>query len=199
MAHPSSSYEPSTGIEKWVDERLPIPRLVHDQFMVVPHAAQSELLVDLRRHPHLHARVANRDRHRARHALRWHAGPRLRQHRAPHARRELGVAVALYAYRRRLDVLPCRLHPHIARPLLRLLQGAARGAVDPRRAHPPADDRHRLHGLLAGVGADELLGDHRDHQSVLVARCGGSGYRHAARGMDLGRLCRRRPDADEAL
>ena len=36
MAHSSSSYEPSTGVEKWVDERLPIPRLMHDQFLAFP-------------------------------------------------------------------------------------------------------------------------------------------------------------------
>ncbi len=54
MAHPST-YEPNTGIERWLDTRLPVPRLMHDQFLVVPDAAQSELLVDLRRHPHLHA------------------------------------------------------------------------------------------------------------------------------------------------
>ncbi|MGB8710144.1 MAG: cytochrome b/b6 [Methyloceanibacter sp.] len=36
MAHSSSSYEPSTGVEKWVDERLPIPRLIHDQFLAFP-------------------------------------------------------------------------------------------------------------------------------------------------------------------
>jgi ubiquinol-cytochrome c reductase cytochrome b/c1 subunit len=36
MAHSSSSYEPSTGIEKWIDQRLPIPRLMHDQFMAFP-------------------------------------------------------------------------------------------------------------------------------------------------------------------
>jgi ubiquinol-cytochrome c reductase cytochrome b/c1 subunit len=36
MAHPSCSYEPSTGVEKWIDERLPIPRLMHDQFLAFP-------------------------------------------------------------------------------------------------------------------------------------------------------------------
>ena len=35
MAHPST-YEPSTGIERWLDARLPVPRLMHDQFMVFP-------------------------------------------------------------------------------------------------------------------------------------------------------------------
>ena len=35
MAHPSS-YQPNTGIERWLDARLPIVRVVHDQFMVFP-------------------------------------------------------------------------------------------------------------------------------------------------------------------
>src|SRR4030067_1093661 len=35
MAHPSS-YQPSTGIERWLDARLPIMRVMHDQFMVFP-------------------------------------------------------------------------------------------------------------------------------------------------------------------
>ena len=35
MAH-ESTYKPSTGIERWLDSRLPVPRLMHDQFMVFP-------------------------------------------------------------------------------------------------------------------------------------------------------------------
>ena len=35
MAHPST-YEPNTGIERWLDTRLPVPRLMHDQFLVFP-------------------------------------------------------------------------------------------------------------------------------------------------------------------
>ena len=35
MAHPST-YEPNTGIERWLDARLPVPRLMHDQFLVFP-------------------------------------------------------------------------------------------------------------------------------------------------------------------
>ena len=35
MTH-SSSYEPSTGIEKWIDQRLPVPRLMYDQFLAFP-------------------------------------------------------------------------------------------------------------------------------------------------------------------
>ena len=31
-----SSYQPSTGIEKWVDQRLPLPRLIHDSFISFP-------------------------------------------------------------------------------------------------------------------------------------------------------------------
>ena len=35
MAH-QSTYEPATGIERWLDQRLPVPRLMHDQFMAFP-------------------------------------------------------------------------------------------------------------------------------------------------------------------
>ena len=35
MAHPSS-YRPNSRFAEWFDARLPIPRLVHDQFMVFP-------------------------------------------------------------------------------------------------------------------------------------------------------------------
>ena len=57
---------------------------------------------------------------------------------------------------------------HIFRELLlRLLQGAARDPLDPRRHHLPPDDGDRLHGLRAALGPDELLGRHRHHQPVL--------------------------------
>ncbi|MEM1181727.1 MAG: hypothetical protein AAGM22_25510, partial [Acidobacteriota bacterium] len=29
-------YEPKTGVGKWVDERLPLPRLVYDSFVAYP-------------------------------------------------------------------------------------------------------------------------------------------------------------------
>ena len=35
MAHPST-YKPTSGFGKWIDTRLPFPRVVHDQFMVFP-------------------------------------------------------------------------------------------------------------------------------------------------------------------
>ena len=78
--------------------------------------------------------------------------------------------IAQHPRRRRLDVLHRRLHPHLPRPLLRVLQGAARGALDPRRVHLPRHDGDGLHGLHAALGPDELLGRHRHHQPVLVAR-----------------------------
>src|SRR5215813_4043276 len=31
-----SSYEPSTGLEKWIDARLPLPRMVYDSFVAYP-------------------------------------------------------------------------------------------------------------------------------------------------------------------
>jgi ubiquinol-cytochrome c reductase cytochrome b/c1 subunit len=35
MAHPST-YQPTSGFEKWLDARLPVVRIMHDQFMVFP-------------------------------------------------------------------------------------------------------------------------------------------------------------------
>src|SRR5262245_29931943 len=157
--------------------------------------AQPELLVDVRRHPDLHARRADRHRHRAGDALHAACRPRLQFCRAHHARRELRLAAALRARQRRLDVLPRGVHPHVPRHVLRLLQGTARGAVDPRRHPAAADDRHRLHGLRAAVGADELLGRDRDHQPVLGHPARWRNHRHLA----VGRLFGRQPDAQSLL
>ena len=161
----------------------------------LPDAAQPELLVDVRRHPHLHAGRADRHRHRAGDAL--HAARRLRLQfrRADHARRELRLAAALPARQRRLDVLSRRLHPHVPRHVLRLLQGAARGALDPRRDPAAAHDHDRLHGLRAALGPDELLGGDRHHQPVLGHPAGRRVDRHLA----VGRLCGRQPDAQPLL
>ena len=158
-------------------------------------AAQPELLVDLRRHSRVHAGRADRHRHRAGDALHAACRPRVQVGRAHHARRELRLAVALPARQRRVDVLPRRLHPHVPRHVLRLLQGAARGAVDPRRHHLPADDGDRLHGLRAALGPDELLGRDRHHQPVL----GDPGRRRADRHLAVGRLCGRQSDAQPLL
>ena len=54
-----------------------------------------------------------------------------------------------------------RLHPHLPRALLRLLQGAARASVDPRRHPPDSHDDGGLHGLRAALGPDELSGPPR--------------------------------------
>ena len=158
-------------------------------------AEEPELLVDLRRDPVVHARRADHHRHRAGDAL--HAACRhgVQFRRAHHARRELRLAAALPALQRRLDVLRRGLHPHVPRPLLRLLQGAARGAVDPRRHHLPADDGDRLPRLHAALGPDELLGRDRHHQLLL-----GDPARRRDRGdLAVGRLRGRQSDAAALL
>ena len=198
MAHPSS-YQPNSGIERWLDARLPIVRVIHDQILVFPTprnlnywwtfggiltfmlVAQIVTGVPLAMHYVPTEEGAFDSVEKIMRDVNW------------------GWLLRYVPRRRRLDVLPRRLHPHFPRPLLRLLQGAARGVVDPRRAYPHADDRHRLHGILAAMGADELLGRHRDHQSLLVARRGDPGARHHARRVDLGRVCGRRADIEATL
>ena len=130
-------------------------------------AAQPELLVDLRRHSFVHAGRADRHRRGAGDALHPACRHGVQFRRAHHARRELRLAVALSALERRLDVLHRGLYPHVPRHLLRLLQGAARGALDPRRHHLSADDGDRLPRLHLALGPDELLGRDRHHQFLL--------------------------------
>ena len=36
MAHRESTYQPNSGIERWIDERLPLPRMMHDQLAAFP-------------------------------------------------------------------------------------------------------------------------------------------------------------------
>jgi quinol-cytochrome oxidoreductase complex cytochrome b subunit len=56
------------------------------------------------------------------------------------------------ARQRRIDVLSRRLHPHVPRHVLRLLQGAARGAVDPRRDPAAAHDHTGFMGYVLPWG-----------------------------------------------
>ena len=139
-------------------------------------AAQPQLHVDLRRDPVLHAGRADRHRRRAGDALRSLRDRSVRLGQPHHARRELRLADPLHAHQRRVAVLPRRLHPHVPRHLLRVLQGAARAPVDPRRHHLLPDDGDRLHGLRPALGLDELRRRDSHHQSAL---------RHSA--------CRNRP------
>ena len=167
MSQHPTTYVPKSAFGKWFESRLPIAGLVHSSFIAFPvprnlnyfwtfGAILSFMLV-----------VADRDRRVPGDALHAERHDGLPVRRAHHARRELRLAAALPARQRRLDVLRRRLHPHLPRLLLRLLQGAARGALDPRRDHLPSDDGDRLHGLRAALGPDELLGRHRHHQPVL--------------------------------
>ena len=65
-----STYEPKTGIERWLDARLPIVRFALRQLRRLPDAAEPELLVDLRRHPGPLPGHPDRHRHRPGDALR---------------------------------------------------------------------------------------------------------------------------------
>ena len=163
----NSIYKPQSPVMQWLERRLPIVGLVHSSFIVYPTprnlnywwtfggilafmlGAQIVTGIVLAMHytPHVDLAFNSVEAH--------------------HARRELRLAAALPACQRRLVLLLRGLRPHLPRHVLRLLQGAARGAVDPRRHHVPADDGHRLHGLRAALGPDELLGGDRHHQPVL--------------------------------
>ncbi len=190
-----SDFQPNHPALKWIERRLPIMGLMHSSFVAYPTPRNLNywwtfgailsfmLAIQI---------VDRRDPGDALHAL---CRSRLQVGRTDRARRQLRLAAAQHARLRRLDVLPRRLHPHVPRPVLRVIQGAARNPLDPRRDHLPPDDGDRLHGLRAAVGPDELLGRHRHHQSVL----GHSLCRREHRDAVVGRLRRRQPDAEPLL
>ncbi len=70
----------------------------------------------------------------------------------------------------------------ISRILLRVIQGAARTALDTRRRHSPSNDGDRILWLHLALGPNELLGRHRDHESVLRYPGCRRQYRHLAIG-----------------
>ena len=153
---------------RWIDERLPLAaaRLQRGRRRL-SGAAQPQLFLEFRR---------------PRRASRWciqivtgivlamhyaaNGASRVQLGRAHHARRQPGLVAALRARQRRELLLHRHLHPHLPRPLLRLVQGAARDGVAARPGHLPADDGDRVHGLCASLGADELLGRQGDHRPV---------------------------------
>ena len=57
------AFEPTNPVLRWLEARLPILGFGYSAGGILSDAAQFELLVDVRRHPHLHADGADRDRH----------------------------------------------------------------------------------------------------------------------------------------
>ena len=191
-----STYEPKTAFTRWLDTRLPILRLANDTMTTFPtprnlnfwYTFGAILTFCL--------------------GMQIVTGIVLAMHYVPNSAMAFdsvenimrdvnyGWLIALHAFQRRLDVLPRRLHPHVPRPLLRLLQGAARSALDSGRADLSADDGHRLLGLRAALGPDVVLGRHRHHQPVqrvrpaLAFRQSALERRHHDRQLALGRFRR---------
>src|SRR5262249_11301653 len=77
------------------------------------------------------------------------------------------MADPLSAHHRRLDVLRPGLSSYVPRPLLRVLQSAARAVVDSRGGYPRGHDGHGVLRLYPALGPDELLGRNRHHKFAL--------------------------------
>ena len=191
-----STYQPQSAFMRWFERRLPIAGLVHSSFIAYPTPRNLNYWWTFGAILDVHARRADRHRHRAGDAL--HAACRL--WRSIPSRRSCatsttaGCCATCTANGASMFFVAVYIHI-VPRHVLRLLQGAARGAVDPRRHPVPADDGDRLHGLRAAVGPDELLGGDRHHQPVLGDPAGRRPDRHLA----VGRLCGRQSDAQPLL
>ena len=118
-------------------------------------------------HPRRHAGDPDRHRHHPRDAL-YARTSTMAFNSVEHIRRDVnGGRIIQAVHAVGASMFFCGgLHPHLPRSLLRLVQGAARDPLDPRRPHLPADDGDGLHGLRAAVGPDELLGRDGDHQHL---------------------------------
>ena len=180
-------YEPKHPLMRWIDERLPLPRVVYGAIgggYPVPRNLNYWWNFGVLAGIFLTIQIVTGIVL----AMHYHG---LRRRRvqlgqpADHARRQRRLAAALRAYERRELLLHRHLHPHLPRALLRLLQGAARAGVDARPRHLPVDDGDRLHGLRAAVGADELLGRAGHHRLLL----GFPGRRRAAADLAARWLC----------
>ena len=180
---------------RWIDQRLPIFTIMYHSHLGLSSAEELQLLVEFRLARPVHAGDDDRHRHLPGDELHAESEPGLQFGRAHHARRELRLAAALHPPERRVVVLLRGLCPHLPRPLLRLLQGAARAAVVAGRGHLHRHDGHRVHGLCAALGPDVLLGRDRDHQPVLGHSAGRQRDHHLA----VGRLRGRQPDAEPLL
>ena len=153
-----STYQPQSAFMKWMERRLPIAGLVHSSFVAYPTPRNLNywwtfggILSFL-----LGAQIVT--------------GIVLVMHYTPHAdmafnsvehiMRDVNYGWLLrYLHSNGASMFFVAVYIHmVARHVLRLLQGAARGALDPRRHPLPADDGDRLPRLHAAVGPDELLG-----------------------------------------
>ena len=188
MALHESSYEPKSGFGKWLDERLPIGRMMHTQFVDFPTPRNLNYLWTFGGILtfFLMAQIVT--------------GIVLAMHYQPSATAAFNSVEAIrrdvnYGWlMRNLHAVGASMfflaaYVHIFRGLYYGSYKAPREVlVDHRRLDLPRDDGDRLHGLLAALGADELLGRDRHHQPLLLARQHRQWARHDHRAVALGRL-----------
>ncbi len=187
MSH-ASTYEPKTAFTRWLDSTFADYPL-HRGFYGVSHPAKSELRLDVRRDPDLLPRRCNS-------SLASSSRCTMRQTRLlafdliEKMMRDVNYGWLMrYTHAVGASLFFLAVYIHIFRGLYYGSYKAPREVLwIIGVAILDRHDRHRLHGLLACLGPDELLGRDRDHEPVLIARLGHSGPRHNARAVDLGRL-----------
>ncbi len=180
-------YEPKTELGRWMDERLPLPRLVFNAVgggYPVPRNLNYGWNFGVLSGVFLTIQIVTGIVL----AMWYFASADGAFNSVEHIMRDVNCRLddALRPRQRRQLLLHRRLHPHLPRPLLRVLQGAARAGVDARPRHLPVDDGHRLHGLCPSLGPDELLGRPGHHRLLLGIPAG----RRADPRLAAGRLSR---------
>ncbi len=181
----ANHYEPKNPFMQWVDQRLPLPRLVYSAVGAgypVPRNLNYfwnfGVLSGLALVIQIVTGVVL--------AMHFAANSAIAFNSVEHIMRDVNSGWMLrYAHANGEHVLHRGLSPHLPWSFLRIVQGAARNGVAARPRYFPFDDGDRLHGLCAALGTDELLGCKGDYWPV---RCDPAG-RPDDPDLASGRLC----------
>ena len=189
-------YEPKAPFMRWLDEKLPLPRLVYNAlgggypvprnlnymwnfgvlagFCLVLQIVTGVIL-----------------------AMHYAANAGGAFDSTEHIMRDVNWGWLMrYAHANGASAFFVVIYMHIFRGFFYcFVQGPARDGLAARRGHLPADDGDRLHGLRAAVGPDELLGCQGHHRPVRRH----PGGRRAAADLAARRLCARRRGAQPLL
>jgi len=162
---PHDHYEPKSGFEKWLHQRLPIVSLVYDTLMIpTPKNLNWWWIWGIVLAFCLVLQIVT--------------GIVLVMHYTPHVdmafksvehimRDVNGGHMLRYLHANGASLFFLAVYIHIfPGPVLRQLQGAARSDLDHRDADLPRHDGDGLHGLCASLGADVVLGRHGDHRPL---------------------------------
>ncbi len=157
MSADHSTYTPTTGIEKWVDSRLPLPRLVHDSFVSYPvprnlnYAYTFGAMLSVMLIVQILTGIVLAMHYAAETSVAFNSVEKIMRDG------QSRLAAALPARQRRVVLSSSRSTAYRPRHLLRLLQARERSSGS-SACHLSPDDGDPASWATSALGADVLLG-----------------------------------------